>query len=83
MIYIATTTINKPTIAFKKFVKNKNCKLIVALDKKSKKFKLDGSVVLTTQYQQKKWSKLSMLDQTLCVIIVSKIKKFKFVKVYK
>ena len=54
MIYIATTTINKPTLAFKKFVKNKNCKLIVALDKKSKKFKLDGSIVLTTKFQMMK-----------------------------
>ena len=36
MIYIATTTINKPTKALKLFSKNKNCKLIVALDKKSK-----------------------------------------------
>ena len=40
MIYIATTTINKPTKALKLFAKNKNCKLIVALDKKSKKFDL-------------------------------------------
>ena len=38
MIYIATTTINKPTEALKKFANNKNCKLIVALDKKSKPF---------------------------------------------
>ena len=36
MIYIATTTINKPTKALKLFAANKNCKLIVALDKKSK-----------------------------------------------
>ena len=40
MIYIATTTINPPTKALKKFASNKNCKLIVALDKKSKKFTL-------------------------------------------
>jgi hypothetical protein len=38
MIYIATTTINKPTKALKLFAKNNNCKLIVALDKKSKDF---------------------------------------------
>ena len=36
MIYIATTTINKPTKALKKFANNNNCKLIVALDKKIK-----------------------------------------------
>ena len=67
MIYIATTTINKPTLAFKRFVKNKNCKLIVALDKKSKKFKLDGSIVLTTKFQQKKWPKLSNLVGWNCI----------------
>ena len=48
MIYIATTTINPPTKALKKFASNKNCKLIVALDKKSKKFKLKNSIVLST-----------------------------------
>ena len=67
MIYIATTTINKPTTAFKKFIKNKNCKLIVALDKKSKKFELNGSIVLTTEYQQKKWPKLSKLVGWNCI----------------
>ena len=45
MIYIATTTINKPTEALKKFAKNKECKLIVALDKNSKPFKLKNSIV--------------------------------------
>ena len=54
MIYIATTTINKPTEALKKFASNKNCKLIVALDKKSKPFKLKNSIVLSTEYQNKK-----------------------------
>ena len=53
MIYIATTTINKPTEALKKFASNKNCKLIVALDKKSKPFKLKNSIVLSTEYQKK------------------------------
>ena len=54
MIYIATTTINKPTKALKKFANNNNCKLIVALDKKSKPFKLKNSIVLSTEYQNKK-----------------------------
>ena len=53
MIYIATTTINKPTKALKLFAKNRKCKLIVALDKKSKKFKLDNSIVLSVKYQEK------------------------------
>ena len=53
MIYIATTTINKPTKALKLFAKNKNCKLVVALDKKSKKFDLKNSIVLSTKYQEK------------------------------
>ena len=44
MIYIATTTINKPTKALRLFAKNNNCKLIVALDKKSKDFKLKNSI---------------------------------------
>ena len=42
MIYIATTTINYPTKALKKFAENPNCKLIVALDKKSKNCLLDS-----------------------------------------
>ena len=61
MIYIATTTINKPTKALQDFAKNKNCKLIVALDKKSPKFNLKNSIVLSTKYQEKKWKKLSKL----------------------
>ena len=67
MIYIATTTINKPTVALKKFAKNNNCKLIVALDKKSKKFKLDNTIVLSTKYQEKKWPKLSKLIGWNCI----------------
>ena len=62
MIYIATTTINKPTLALRKFAKNNNCKLIVALDKKSKEFKLKDTIVLSTKYQEKKWPKLSKLS---------------------
>ena len=58
MIYIATTTINPPTKALKLFAKNKNCKLVVALDKKSKKFELKNSIILSTGYQEKKWPKL-------------------------
>ena len=67
MIYIATTTINSPSIALKKFTKDNNCKLIVALDKNSKKFKLKNSVVLTTSYQEKKWPKLSQLIGWNCI----------------
>ena len=67
MIYIATTTINKPTKALKLFAKNKNCKLIVALDKKSKKFDLKNSIVLSTKYQEKKWPKLSKLVGWNCI----------------
>ena len=40
MIYIATTTINPPTKALKLFAKNKNCQLVVALDKKSNELKV-------------------------------------------
>ena len=58
MIYIATTTINKPTQSLKKFANNNKCKLIVALDKKSKKFNLKNTIVLSTNYQEKKWPKL-------------------------
>ncbi len=61
MIYIATTTINKPTKALKLFSKNKNCKLIVALDKKTPQFLLKNSIILTTRYQEKKWNRLSKL----------------------
>ena len=67
MIYIATTTINKPTKALKLFAKNKNCRLIVALDKKSKKFNLRNSIILTTKYQEKKWPKLSKLVGWNCI----------------
>jgi hypothetical protein len=67
MIYIATTTINKPTKALKLFAKNKNCKLIVALDKKSKNFNLKNSIVLSTSYQEKKWPKLSKLIGWNCI----------------
>ena len=67
MIYIATTTINKPTKALKLFAKNKNCKLVVALDKKSKKFKLNNTITLSTNYQEKKWPKLSKLVGWNCI----------------
>jgi hypothetical protein len=61
MIYIATTTINRPTKALKLFSKKNNCKLIVALDKKTPEFKLKNSIILTTNYQEKKWHRLSKL----------------------
>lgn len=66
-IYIATTTINKPTDALRKFSKMKNFKLIVALDKNSKKFHLNNTIVLTTRLQEKKWPKLSKLIGWNCV----------------
>ena len=66
-IYIATTTINKPTKALKIFAKNNNFKLIVALDKKSKEFKLKNSIVLTAKYQEKRWPKLSKLIGWNCI----------------
>ena len=67
MIYIATTTINPPTKALKLFAKNKNCQLVVALDKKSKKFELKDSIILSTSYQEKKWPKLSKLVGWNCI----------------
>ena len=67
MIYIATTTINKPTKALRLFAKNKKCKLIVALDKKSKKFNLKNSIIFFTKYQEKKWPKLSKLIGWNCI----------------
>ena len=67
MIYIATTTINKPTLALKKFAKNKNCKVVVALDKNSKPFKLDNAITLSTNYQANKWPKLSNLIGWNCI----------------
>ena len=54
-VFIATTTINKPTLALRKFSKLKNFELIVALDKKSKKFNLKNCVVLSPKYQSKKF----------------------------
>ncbi|OUX35856.1 MAG: hypothetical protein CBE33_07085 [Candidatus Pelagibacter sp. TMED273] len=66
-VYIATTTINKPTLALKKFANKKNFKLIVALDKKSKKFNLKNTIILSPSYQQKKWSKLSSLIGWNCI----------------
>lgn len=66
-IYIATTTINKPTEALKKFSNFKNFKLVVALDKKSKEFKLDNTIILDTKTQERKWPKLSKLIGWNCV----------------
>tara|TARA_B100000900_G_C20546526_1_gene702822 strand:+ start:44 stop:970 length:927 start_codon:yes stop_codon:yes gene_type:complete len=68
MIYIATTTINKTTETLRKFDKSKNCKVIIALDKKSKKLNgLKNSLVLSTKYQEKKWPKLSKLVGWNCI----------------
>lgn len=67
MIYIVTTTINRPTKALKLFSENKNCKLIVALDKKTPKFNLKNSIILNTSYQEKKWKRLSKLIGWNCI----------------
>ena len=68
MIYIATTTINYPSVTLKKFAKySKKCKLIVALDKNSKPFKLKNAIILSTEYQDKKWPKLSKLVGYNCI----------------
>ena len=54
MIYVATTTINKTTETLKKFDKSNICKVIIALDKKSKKLVgLKNSIILSTKYQEK------------------------------
>ena len=58
MIFIATTTINKTTETLKRFDKSNKCKLIIALDKKSKKLiNLENSIILSTEYQKKKMAK--------------------------
>jgi hypothetical protein len=67
LIYIATTTINKPSFALKKFALNKNYKLIVALDKKTPKFELKNAIILSTTFQENKWKKLSKLIGWNCV----------------
>lgn len=67
IIYIATTTINKPSVALRKFASNKNYKLIVALDKKTPKFELKNAIILSTKFQENKWKKLSKLIGWNCV----------------
>ena len=68
MIYVATTTINKTTETLKKFDKSNICKVIIALDKKSKKLVgLKNSIILSTKYQEKKWPKLSKLVGWNCI----------------
>jgi hypothetical protein len=65
--FIVTTTINKPSEALIKYSKIKNAKLIVALDKNSKKFDLNNSIILSTSYQEKKYKKLSNLIGWNCI----------------
>ena len=68
MIYIATTTINKTTETLKRFDNSKNCKVIIALDKKSKRLNgLKNSIILSTNLQEKKWPKLSKLIGWNCI----------------
>ena len=63
--FIVTTTINKPSEALIKYSKIKNAKLIVALDKNSKKFDLNNSIILSTSYQEKNIkNSLILLDGT-------------------
>ena len=45
----------------------KNFKLVVALDKKSKEFKLNNAIVLSTKLQEKKWPRLSKLIGWNCI----------------
>jgi hypothetical protein len=45
MIYIATTTINRPTKALKLISKKNNCKLIVGLHKKTPECKVKNSII--------------------------------------
>ena len=66
-LFIATTTINRPSIALRKFAKMKGFELVVALDKKSKEFKLNNTIVLSTKLQEKKWPKLSKLIGWNCI----------------
>ncbi len=66
-VYIATTTINYPSFALKKYAKLNNFKLIVALDKNSKKFNLKNATILTTKTQDKRWPKLSKLIGWNCI----------------
>ena len=66
-LFIATTTINSPSVSLKKFSKMKNVQLVVALDKKSKKFNLNNTIILSCKYQQKKWGKLSSLVGWNCI----------------
>ncbi len=68
MIFIATTTINKTTETLRRFDKSNKCKLIIALDKKSKKLNnLENSIILSTEYQKRKWPKLSKLIGWNCI----------------
>ena len=66
-IFIATTTINKPTKALEIFAKYIGAELVVALDKKSKEFNLKNTLTLSTKYQEKKWPKLSKLIGWNCI----------------
>jgi hypothetical protein len=66
-IFLATTTINKPTKALEMFAENIGAELVVALDKKSKEFNLKNTLTLTTKYQEKKWPKLSKLIGWNCI----------------
>ena len=65
--YIVTTTINKPTLALKKYSKMKDWKLIVVLDKKTPKFSLNNAIVLTCEDQEKISKKLSNLIGWNCI----------------
>lgn len=60
-IFLATTTINKPTKALKIFANNIGAQLVVALDKKSPQFNLKNTIILSTKYQENKWPLLSKL----------------------
>ena len=66
-IFIATTTINSPSKALVSLSKLKNFQLVVALDQNSCDFNLKNTVILSPEYQKKKWNKLSNLVGWNCV----------------
>ena len=65
--YIVTTTINKPNIAMHMYNQMDGWELIVAADKKTPCESFDGFDVLTPEYQESKWGKLSGLVGWNCI----------------
>ncbi len=65
--YIVTTTINTPTKALKLYSKLKSWKLIVVLDRKTPKFKLNNAIIVSCRDQEKISKKLSDLIGWNCI----------------